>query len=303
MGMGATNALAIFLKYSAIACIAGVWLAMTLSIILSFWATVSVPSLESTIHGLAEEGMFDGCERCPRAFDDRSEALLTLFQTVVLRDSWGLYGVSLNEQSQGFMWITVLLLINIFVAITSVAIDVLWLVINWPIMNELRNSRDGGSIKNGQLRQLMLVALKGLGIASIASILLAILYAIILAFFASVSVAALNSTVKELAEMGYFEGCERCERAFEDRSAAMLTLFQTVIMGDGWAMYGEPICEKTQALVWITLFLQLSIFVVTCAVCMGVVRIAITWPIAKELQLPSRNQSPVNDPAQICNSA
>merc|ERR1719215_2279682 len=57
---------------------------------LTFLAIPAVEYVQPVIDQLTEEGVFDGCERCPRAFSTVHDATLTFFQQIMAGDSWGL---------------------------------------------------------------------------------------------------------------------------------------------------------------------------------------------------------------------
>jgi len=288
-GTNGRKLVAVF-KWLNIACITGISLVILFSIILFLFASLSVTVLQSTTREMAKEGIFAECERCPRAFNDRSAAMLTLFQMVIMRDSWGILGVPFNERHQGFLLITIALLLSLFITVLSLIIPLVWFVINWSIMKGLRKRL--ATLQPGtfcritfgfKLRLLAGVVAKGVGVAWAAGISIVMLLSILFSFFATVFVSTARSSVHKMTSKGIFSECERCPRAFDDRSEALLTLFQTVIMGDSWGQLGTPLSEESMGFLCLSMALNLGIFVVICSVCLVLARVVIHWPIMKEL--------------------
>eukprot|EP00928_Gymnodinium_smaydae_P089154 TRINITY_DN73155_c0_g1_i1.p1 TRINITY_DN73155_c0_g1~~TRINITY_DN73155_c0_g1_i1.p1 ORF type:complete len:667 (-),score=122.74 TRINITY_DN73155_c0_g1_i1:97-2097(-) len=66
---------------------------------LTFLAIPAVEIVQPILDELAEEGVFEGCERCPRAYSTVHDAVLTFFQQIMAGDSWGLLSLPLMERS------------------------------------------------------------------------------------------------------------------------------------------------------------------------------------------------------------
>eukprot|EP00931_Biecheleriopsis_adriatica_P015851 TRINITY_DN11884_c0_g1_i7.p1 TRINITY_DN11884_c0_g1~~TRINITY_DN11884_c0_g1_i7.p1 ORF type:complete len:710 (-),score=108.15 TRINITY_DN11884_c0_g1_i7:141-2270(-) len=81
--------------FSALRAIA--WATVLLFVMLSMWGILAVELLSPHLDDLTESGVFDGCERCPRAFQSVEASILTLFQQIVAGDSWGVLSVPLIE--------------------------------------------------------------------------------------------------------------------------------------------------------------------------------------------------------------
>jgi len=74
------------------------WSFLLLVMFLVMWGTVAVELLNPIVHKLNEEDLFVGCDRCSRAYASVFMACITLFQTVVAGDSWGLVAIPVIEE-------------------------------------------------------------------------------------------------------------------------------------------------------------------------------------------------------------
>jgi len=68
-------------------------------VVLLLWSMLAVELLHDLNVRLNEEGAHGDCARCPRAFSTVGDAMLTLTQSVIAGDSWGLIAVPLLEHS------------------------------------------------------------------------------------------------------------------------------------------------------------------------------------------------------------
>lgn len=73
------------------------WGAVLLVVTITLWSIVFVELLHPLVKDLANEGKFGDCERCGKAFETVYQSNLTLFQTLVFGDSWGMTSVVLIE--------------------------------------------------------------------------------------------------------------------------------------------------------------------------------------------------------------
>merc|ERR1719375_1467069 len=73
----------------------GMILVMT---ILTVWSILAVKILHPINKRVTANNIYDGCERCPRAFSSVFQARLTFFQTLVAGDSWGLVACPIIEE-------------------------------------------------------------------------------------------------------------------------------------------------------------------------------------------------------------
>lgn len=78
----------------------------------------------------------------------------------------------------------------------------------------------------------------------------AVLIAMVLVLCSILAVQLLNPINQEIAASGYYDGCERCPRAFESVWQSMLTFFQQLIAGDSWGTVSVPISEASP-LAWL----------------------------------------------------
>merc|ERR1711972_1258202 len=69
--------------------------AIMLFLLLAFWSIILV----EFVHPINASLSYADCPRCHRAYKTVMESVLTLFQTVVAGDSWGLIAVKVVEQS------------------------------------------------------------------------------------------------------------------------------------------------------------------------------------------------------------
>jgi len=67
---------------------------------------------------------------------------------------------------------------------------------------------------------------------------------ILLMVWAILAVDLLHSENKKLDELGSYEDCERCPRAFGSVFDAMLTLFKNIVAGDSWGEVAVPLIER-----------------------------------------------------------
>jgi len=72
-----------------------------------------------------------------------------------------------------------------------------------------------------------------------------------------VSFAHEPNTSPEL--LAFYEGCDRCPRAYESVYASMLTLFQQIVAGDSWGLTSLPVMEHTPQLVPIFVLIVMSV--------------------------------------------
>lgn len=66
---------------------------------------------------------------------------------------------------------------------------------------------------------------------------------IIMTIWAMFLVELVNPLVRELAEQGVWLDCDYCPRVFSSVMNANLTLFRTIVAGDGWGQHAMPVIE------------------------------------------------------------
>lgn len=79
--------------------------------------------------------------------------------------------------------------------------------------------------------------------------------------FALVCVITIHPVNVRITESGLYDemGCERCKVAYSCVSSAMLTLLQTVILGDGWGEYNLVIIKESPLTVVVFIIVSISI--------------------------------------------
>lgn len=70
-----------------------------------------------------------------------------------------------------------------------------------------------------------------------------LLLLLVQSIWAIIAVEMINPYVQELVDLGQWEDCERCPRAFASVFMANITLFQTVIAGEKWGKMAVPLIE------------------------------------------------------------
>merc|ERR1719183_241950 len=73
------------------------WAAIMILLMLMMWSIVTVELFHPLNLKLAEGGTYDGCDRCPRAFESVAQSTLSLIQTIIAGDSWGMTALPIIE--------------------------------------------------------------------------------------------------------------------------------------------------------------------------------------------------------------
>eukprot|EP00811_Abedinium_folium_P016589 NODE_2552_length_2190_cov_4.056714.p1 GENE.NODE_2552_length_2190_cov_4.056714~~NODE_2552_length_2190_cov_4.056714.p1 ORF type:complete len:693 (-),score=136.82 NODE_2552_length_2190_cov_4.056714:40-2118(-) len=102
--------------------------------IVVLWSVISVHYLRPVNDEVAESGIYDGCERCPRAFESVFASSLTLLQQLIAGDSWGVLSIPIIEHRPSTAIIFAL-------SMASVQLGVLNLVIG-IIVDAIEHSRE-----------------------------------------------------------------------------------------------------------------------------------------------------------------
>jgi len=128
-----------------------------LFMLLSFWAIAGVSVFHPIAMDLLEEKpeAFDGCERCPRAFRNVTNGLITLFQTIIAGDSWGQFAVPMIE----YRGVCILLFVPI---IFTVGFGLLNLVTAVIVQAAVQSRETGADEKRKEQDRLALEAKKNL---------------------------------------------------------------------------------------------------------------------------------------------
>jgi len=119
------------------------WAALLLFFMLTFCSIVAVHVLHPLNQKVAATGIYEGCERCPRAFKSVMESNLTFLQTLVAGDSWGQVSIPIMEMYPWtIVWFSAMLV--------SITLGVMNLILAC-IVDEAMDSRE--SDRNYQLEQ------------------------------------------------------------------------------------------------------------------------------------------------------
>jgi len=73
------------------------WSFILMGIVMTAWAVIAVELINPRLRELAEDGVWDNCDRCQRAFSSVAHANLTFFQTIIAGDSWGMVAIPIIE--------------------------------------------------------------------------------------------------------------------------------------------------------------------------------------------------------------
>lgn len=73
------------------------WGMSLIFIVLTIWGILAVQIIHPLNQDVAKRGLYEGCDRCPRAFESVFQSVLTFVQQVVAGDSWGTVSVPIIE--------------------------------------------------------------------------------------------------------------------------------------------------------------------------------------------------------------
>jgi voltage-gated sodium channel len=103
------------------------WGMLLLMLALTIFGIMAVQLIHPVNQRVADRGTYDGCERCPRAFETVWMAILTTFQTDIAGDSWGTVAVPISEESPlawaFFVMVLVLLQMLVMNVILAAVLD------------------------------------------------------------------------------------------------------------------------------------------------------------------------------------
>lgn len=74
------------------------WAMVILGVMLTMWSVLAVEILHPLNLEVAETGVYEGCERCPRAFESVMSSNITFMQQIIAGDSWGLVSIPIIEK-------------------------------------------------------------------------------------------------------------------------------------------------------------------------------------------------------------
>mmetsp|Transcript_47528 Transcript_47528/g.87136 ORF Transcript_47528/g.87136 Transcript_47528/m.87136 type:complete len:594 (+) Transcript_47528:50-1831(+) len=101
------------------------WGCLLLFMVMTIWSILTVQLIHPLVQDLTEEGVFDGCDRCKRAYSSVMNANLTYFQQIIAGDSWGLVTIPIME---AYPW-TALLFVPVLITISLAIMNVILAVI------------------------------------------------------------------------------------------------------------------------------------------------------------------------------
>jgi voltage-gated sodium channel len=93
------------------------WGTVLLGFVLLVWAIVAVQFIHPLNKDLADRGVLENCDRCPRAFSSVLNATLTFWQQIVCGDSWGQATIPIIEDQPltAFYFMAVFLTVGVAV--------------------------------------------------------------------------------------------------------------------------------------------------------------------------------------------
>merc|ERR1711972_684873 len=75
------------------------WGSLLIFFTLGLFSIAGVVLIHPINHEVAASGIYEGCERCPRAFASVGQTMVTLSQQLLLGDSWGQVSIPIIEHS------------------------------------------------------------------------------------------------------------------------------------------------------------------------------------------------------------
>mmetsp|Transcript_31243 Transcript_31243/g.85788 ORF Transcript_31243/g.85788 Transcript_31243/m.85788 type:complete len:695 (+) Transcript_31243:68-2152(+) len=187
-----------------------------------------------------------------------------VLRRAILRDRWGL--------------------LDIFIIVSDLLIELVGNVwSNIPSVSALRIVKVARflrfleTVRTVQAFRELYILLHGFVSAMRAIVWCTVLLGSMLCVWALVAVELLNDYNQEIAESGYYDGCDRCERAFSSVSAAILTFTQQIVAGDSWGLVSLPIIEAHP---W-TVVLFLSVLI---SIDMGLLNLILTVIVDRAAQ-------------------
>lgn len=99
-------------------------------------------------------------------------------------------------------------------------------------------------IRNFAMFRDLYLMMKGMAGALRAIIFATILIFGVLTCFSILAVEQIDPVNKEMADKGFFDGCDRCRRAFSSVMGSNLTFLTAIIAGDSWGQLAVPLIEE-----------------------------------------------------------
>lgn len=101
------------------------WSTVLLFVMLTVWAIVAVEFIHPVNERVADAGLYQYCERCPRAYSSVAQSILTMVQVIVANDSWGLVAVPVIETEPGTAFIFMAVLISVQLGLLNLILTVI----------------------------------------------------------------------------------------------------------------------------------------------------------------------------------
>jgi len=93
--------------------------------VLSLFSMLAVDLIYPVTKKLAEEGHYDGCERCERAFSSIMSSNLTFLSTIIAGDGWGWLSIPIMEEDSS----TIPILLGVFLTVELALMNVITAVV------------------------------------------------------------------------------------------------------------------------------------------------------------------------------
>lgn len=94
---------------------------LLLGIFMLVIGVLAVQILHPVNRRVSEKGIYDGCDRCPRAFESTANAMLTFTQQIITGDSWGTVSMPIIEEEPA----TAIFFILVFVLIALMVMNII----------------------------------------------------------------------------------------------------------------------------------------------------------------------------------
>lgn len=111
-----------------------------------------------------------------------------------------------------------------------------------------------------------------------------ILLLMMLCFWGVIAVELVHPINQDLAELGVYDGCDRCPYAFSSVAQAMLTFTQQIVAGDSWGVVTIPLMEYSP-LITIPLFM-----IVFISIDLGILNLILTVIVDRAAQARSEDK-------------
>lgn len=102
-----------------------VWGVLMLHFVILIWAILAVQLLNPITRQVDELGHFEGCDRCPHAFESVWSAIKTFFQQLVAGDSWGSVSLPIIDFSPWTYFFFLSVLVSISLAVMNLILAVI----------------------------------------------------------------------------------------------------------------------------------------------------------------------------------